>query len=208
MDNGNFVSVDAEVLYGLVRHRRPRRIIEIGSGFSTILTSLAIEKNMVENSAYSCQFTAVEPYPRRNLLAQCKNLSKLIESPVQDTPIAEFLSLGQNDILFIDSSHVSRLGSDVNYEILEVLPRLKAGVLIHFHDIFLPFEYPKQWHMENRMFWNEQYMLRAFLSFNSKYRVVWAGSYMHWRYPDRLSEAFDSYDRLSTLPGSFWIART
>ena len=207
IENVWFGSVDAEVLYSVVRHLRPRRIIEIGSGFSTVLPSLAIEKNNAEDPAYDCQFTPIEPYPRRDLLAHCKKLSKLIETPVQAVPLSEVLNLDRDDILFIDSSHVSKLGSDVNYEIFEILPRLKTGVLVHIHDIFLPLEYPKKLHMEHRMFWNEQYLLRAFLSFNSAYRVVWAGSYMHWRCPDRLSEAFDSYDGLSTVPGSFWMQR-
>jgi predicted O-methyltransferase YrrM len=207
IENGWFVSVDAEILYSLVRHLRPKRIIEIGSGFSTILTSLAIDKNRSDDAAYDCQSIAIDPYSRRNLLAHCKNLSRLIEQPVQDVPLAEFLNLGPNDILFIDSSHVSKVGSDVNHEIFELLPRLNSGVFVHLHDIFLPFEYPKKWYTKYRLFWNEQYLLRAFLSFNSAYEVVWAGYYMHWKYSGKLAESFDSYNRSSTTPGSFWVRR-
>ena len=121
--------------------------------------------------------------------------------------MSEFLQLEENDILFVDSSHVSKVGSDVNYEILEILPRLKPGVLVHLHDIFLPFEYPKRWIKELNIFWNEQYLFHAFMAFNCEFQVVWAGSWMHWKYPEKLTAAFPSYDPALTQPGSFWIQR-
>jgi hypothetical protein len=204
---GAFGSVDAEMLYSLVRNIRPRKMIEIGSGSSTVISSLAMGRNKVEDPNYQCRFVAIEPYPRPDLKLQCPNLTTLIERQVQQVPLEEFTSLGANDILFIDSSHVSKVGSDVNYEMLQIIPRLAPGVFVHVHDIFLPFEYPKKWHLEWRVFFNEQYLLRAFLTFNSSFRVVWAGSYMHWRHPDRLSLAFPSYEPSSTLPGSFWMQR-
>jgi len=206
--NDNFFSVDAEMLYCMVRKHRPARIIEIGSGFSTLVTSLAIERNKKEDPHYECRFVAVEPFPNRSLLALAKNLSELIEAPVQNIPLERFQELEANDILFIDSSHVSRIGSDVNYEFLEILPRLRDGVLVHVHDVFIPFEYPREWVTERRWFWNEQYLLQAFLSFNSCFKVVWAASYMHWKFPVRVAAAFDSYDRSRTTPASLWIQRT
>lgn len=208
VSNGNFVSVDAEMLYCMVRMHRPARIIEIGSGFSTLVTSLAIERNKQEDPHYECRFAAVEPFPNRSLLALSKNLSELIEAPVQNVPLEKFRELEADDILFIDSSHVSRIGSDVNYEFLEILPRLRNGVLVHVHDVFIPFEYPREWVTEHRWFWNEQYLLQAFLSFNSCFNVVWAASYMHWKFPERVAAAFDSYDRSRTTPASLWIQRT
>ena len=207
IDNGYFVSVDAEMLYCLVRKHRPARIIEIGSGFSTLMTSLAIERNKQEDPLYKCRFVAVEPFPNRDLLALSKNLSELIEAAVQRVPLERFRELEANDILFIDSSHVSRIGGDVNFEVLEVLPRLRNGVLVHVHDFFVPFEYPREWVTKNRWFWNEQYLLQAFLSFNSCFNVVWAASYMHWKFPDKVAAAFDSYDRSRTTPASLWIQR-
>ena len=101
-----------------------------------------------------------------------------------------------------------KIGSDVQFLLLEVLPRLKKGVLIHLHDIFLPMEYPRHWVMDHDRFWTEQYLLHAFLLFNKEYEVVWAGSYMHTYHSDKLSKAFASYDAQKTLPGSFWIRRT
>jgi hypothetical protein len=200
VNNGNLFGMDAEMLYGLVRRHRPRRIIEIGSGFSTLLSSLAIEKNKEEDPGYECKFVAIEPFPKKELLSQCKNLSELIESPVQKVPLDRFRELGENDILFIDSSHVSKLGSDVNFELLEIVPRVRDGVLVHVHDVFIPFEYPRNWAIEEGWFWNEQYLLQAFLSFNRCFEIVWAGSYMHWKFPERLAAT-------ATPPASLWMRR-
>jgi len=131
----------------------------------------------------------------------------LIPKKVQDIPLSEFKKLSENDILFIDSSHVLKIGSDVQYLYLEVLPRLNKGVIVHAHDIFLPAEYPKEWVLKNYIFWNEQYLLQAFLAFNNSFEVLWAGSYMHLRHPDKLEEAFSSYKRDKIWPSSFWIRK-
>ena len=112
-----------------------------------------------------------------------------------------------HDILFIDSSHVLRIGGDVQYEYLEILPRLARGVIVHSHDIFLPAEYPRHWVLEEHKFWTEQYLLQAFLAFNDSFEVLWAGSYMHLKHPEKLEEAFSSYKRERTLPGSFWMRK-
>jgi len=112
---------------------------------------------------------------------------------------------GINDILFIDSSHVLKIGSDVQYEYLEILPRLAPGVLVHLHDIFLPMEYPKNWILTDHYFWNEQYLLQAFLIHNVAMKVLWAGSYMHLQYPAILEQTFSSYNRGKRWPGSFWM---
>lgn len=118
-----------------------------------------------------------------------------------------FKELGENDILFIDSSHVLKIGSDVQYEYNEILPRLNKGVLIHVHDIFLPLEYPETWVRQSHRFWTEQYLLQAFLAYNSAFKVLWAGHYMHWKYPDLLEKAFRTYNREITGPGSFWMRK-
>lgn len=132
---------------------------------------------------------------------------RLIRAEVQSVPLSEFEALGENDILFIESSHVLRIGSDVQYEFLEILPRLRPGVLVHVHDVFLPVEYLRRWVMEERRFWNEQYLLQAFLAFNSAFQVVWGGAYMSLRNPDALRSAFPRHDLRNTSPGSFWIRR-
>ncbi|MBA7660162.1 hypothetical protein ES703_68161 [subsurface metagenome] len=127
---------------------------------------------------------------------------------VEDVSLEEFSKLKENDILFIDSSHNISIGNDVYYEYLEILPRLKKGVLIHVHDIFLPYEYPKKWIFEYLLFWSEQYLLQAFLSFNNNFEILWGGYYMHKKHPDLLKNNFGSYNEEKNNPGSFWFKRT
>lgn len=208
LGNGWFESVDAEVLYCMIRHFKPTRIYEIGSGYSTYLSAQALRRNADQDSNYQCELVAIEPYPNEILRRGFPGLSRLIVKQVQDVPLPEFGKLGENDILFMDSSHVLKIGSDVQYEYLEVLPKLNKGVVVHVHDIFLPAEYPKEWVLKLRMFWNEQYLLQAFLEFNESFEIMWAGSYMHLKHALNLESAFTSYDRNKTLPGSFWIRRT
>lgn len=202
LGNGYFDSVDAEILYGIVRRFKPRRIYEIGSGFSTLLTAQAIQDNQEEDSSFTCEFVAIDPFPRTFLQEGIGGVS-VLPKRVQDIPISTFAKLECNDILFIDSSHVLAIGSDVRYEYLEILPRLKPGVLIHFHDIFFPAEYPKKWVLNFHRFWNEQYLLQAFLTFNTEFEVLWAGNYMHLNHPDLLASAIPSYKQeLGKLPVS------
>ena len=205
INNGAFESVDGEVLYCMVRHFRPRRIFEIGSGNSTYLSAQAALKNIEDGAP--CDLTAFEPYPNHVLQQGFPGLTALMRVQAQDIPLEKFAELERNDILFIDSSHVLKIGSDVQYLYLEVLPRLRPGVVIHIHDIFLPAEYPQHWVMQQQTFWNEQYLLQAFLTFNDSFEVHWAGSYMHLKHPERLEAAFSSYDRRTRWPGSFWMSR-
>ncbi|WP_200779709.1 class I SAM-dependent methyltransferase [Acetomicrobium flavidum] len=207
VNNGAFESVDGEILYCMIRYFKPKKIIEIGSGNSTYLSAQAILANEKEDKNYRCKLIAIEPYPNSVLRAGFPGLSELIPEKVQDIPLSKFSELGENDILFIDSSHVLKIGSDVQYEFLEIIPRLNKGVVIHIHDVFLPSEYPKEWVLNRRIFYTEQYLLQAFLAFNSKFEVLWAGSYMHLKYPERLEKAFSSYNRNKVWPGSFWIRR-
>jgi predicted O-methyltransferase YrrM len=208
VNNGTFESVDGEILYCMIRHLKPRIVLEIGSGYSTYLSAAAIRKNADEVTGYQCELTAIEPYPRKTLRRGFPGLSRLVSSEVQDVPLSEFGRLAENDILFIDSSHVLRIGNDVQYEYLEILPRLRKGVVVHIHDVFLPAEYPREWILRRHLFWTEQYLLQAFLSFNHRFEVLWAGSYMHLNHPDMLETAFTSYRRNERWPGSFWIRTT
>ena len=204
LENGSFQNVDAEVFWGIVRHFRPRRIVEIGSGNSTYLAAAALKKNG------GGELIAIEPYPERKSppLTEFPGLTRLVRSVVQEVPLSEFTALGENDILFIDSSHVLSTGSDVQREFLDILPRLKKGVIVHVHDIYLPREYPKEWVVGDRRFFTEQYLLQAFLAFNSAFEVLFAGSWMHRRHPQALAAAIPSYDPQRVLPGSFWLRRT
>lgn len=208
IDNEYFASVDGEVLYCMTRHFKPKKIFEIGSGNSTYLFAKAILENQKDDPHYACEFIAFEPYPNATLQQGLPGLSKLVTTKVQEVPLSEFDRLQSGDILFIDSSHVLKIASDVQYEYLEVLPRLSQGVLVHIHDIFLPAEYPKHWVVEQYRFWNEQYILQAFLAFNQTFEILWAGSYMHLKYPHELQAAFRSYTGDATWPKSVWLRRT
>lgn len=196
----------SEILYAMIRYFKPKRIVEIGSGDSTMLSAQAILKNEQE-SGIKGDLIAVEPYPNETLRRGFPGLTKLIASKVEQVDLGEFAKLQENDILFIDSSHVLKIGSDVQYEYLEILPRLNKGVIVHIHDIFLPMEYRKEWVLKQLRFYNEQYLVQAFMTFNNAYEVLWAASYMHLKHSDKLQEAFGSYSRETVWPGSFWIRR-
>lgn len=206
-DNLTFVGIDADILYCMIRHFRPKRIIEIGSGYSTRLSAQAILKNKEGDSSYECELTAIEPYPSKVLRVGFPGLTRLITDKVQNVSLAEFEKLEENDILFIDSSHVLRIGSDVQYEILEILPRLKKGVIVHIHDIFFPLEYPKEWILKDLRFWSEQYLLQAFLIFNDNFRVLWTGTYMILNQPDAVKKFVGSQVDNPYTSGSFWMQR-
>lgn len=168
-DNNMYSYSDAVFLFCMIRKSKPKRIIEVGSGFSSAL--MLDVNNLFCKNAIQCTF--IEPYPARlNALLFENEKINLLEKPVQDVEVSLFEDLEENDILFIDSTHVSKTGSDVNFLIFNVLPNLKKGVKIHFHDIFYPFEYPKNWVIEGKRSWNEDYLLRAFLSYNKKFKII------------------------------------
>jgi hypothetical protein len=202
-----FGGVDADVLYCMIRHLKPKRIIEIGSGCSTYLSAQAILKNKEEAAGYECEFVAIDPHPYEIVKAGFPGFSELIPKRVQDVPPSYFGKLEENDILFIDSTHVLSIGSDVRYEYLDILPRLNRGVVIHTHDIFMPCEYPKELVFKEFRFWNEQYLLQAFLAFNDSFEVLWAGAYMELNHPEELAVSFSSFKRRETLPSSLWMRR-
>jgi len=139
VNNDWFGPVDGEILYCMIRYFKPKRLFEIGSGNSTYLSAQAVLKNE-EECNHECELMAIDPYPNDVLKTGFPGLSKLIPETVQDIPLSEFKKLTENDILFVDSTHVLKIGSDVQYLYLEVLPKLNKGVIIHAHDIFLPAE--------------------------------------------------------------------
>ena len=207
VNNRMYESVDGEILYCMVRYFKPKKIIEIGAGYSTYATAQAIRKNKTENEANACEFITIDPFPNDTVCKGFPGLSKLLTQPVQNIPISKFKELSENDILNIDSSHVIKIGNDVHYIFLEILPQLNKGVIVGFHDIFLPAEYPKEWLLKCHRFWNEQYLLQTFLMFNDSWKVLWANSFMHLNHPQELKNAFNSYDQYQRNPGSFWIRR-
>jgi hypothetical protein len=165
-DNEFFPNFDAIVYYGLCRRFRPAMVLEIGAGFSTLIVLRAAERNG------TTRVRCIEPYPSPALRNIAHRLDELIVRPVQDVPMDVYGELRSGDILFVDTSHVSKVGSDLHRILFQVLPALPGGVIIHFHDIFLPREYPSTWVVERNWFWNEQYLLLAFLMFNAAFRVL------------------------------------
>jgi hypothetical protein len=203
--NGKFGAIDGAMLYGILRHLKPARMLEVGSGYSTMLAAQAILLNEQETGVRT-ELSVIDPYPHAAVAAGFPGLARTIPRRVQDVPLDEFTRLEDGDVLFIDTSHVVKTGGDVQYEFLEVLPRLQKGVIVHIHDIYLPAEYPKEWVLDGLTFWSEQYVLQAFLAFNSAFEVVLGGQYLHLYHPDRLHKAFALYGGEPWL-GSFWIRR-
>jgi predicted O-methyltransferase YrrM len=183
--NGGFGDEDGALLYSLIRKFRPARIIEIGAGQTTLLSSLALGANGVSDA----RLTTIDPYPPTYLMDLDANF-ELIAEKVENIPLSLFEELNANDILFIDSTHALRVGGDVCFEILEILPRLNRGVVIHIHDIFLPRHYPKEWVLNRHNFWTEQYLVQAFLSFNDCFKIIWSYGIMYAARPDVLSASF------------------
>lgn len=198
-DNGSFVASDPAVLHCMVRHFKPRRILEIGGGFSTLVTARAAQLNG------ATEFTCVEPYPNATLRGGVPGLARLIEQKAQDVDRALFAQLEANDILFVDTSHTVKCGSEVNTLFLEIFPRLNDGVIVHVHDIFFPSDYPRAWLHDHRIFWNEQYLLHAFLIGNAAFEVLFCNSFMALKYPEDLKIAFPEAPAWGG--GSFWMRK-
>jgi hypothetical protein len=174
--NAFFKHGDAIVLYAMLRRLQPARVIEVGSGFSSAVMLDTNEKFL----SGKIQFTFIDPFPGRlmGLLSESdRRRHSIVKKPVQEVAAHEFDMLAAGDVLFIDSSHVVKIGSDVRYLLWEVLPRLRAGVVVHFHDIMWPFEYPQEWVLGGNA-WNEAYFLRTFLQYNRVFQIEYFNSYM------------------------------
>ncbi len=202
-ENPVYTYSDAIFLHCMIRHLKPKRIIEIGSGFSSCVT-LDTNELFLDNSIKA---TFIEPYPELllSLISEDdRNKIKIIPQRLQDVHLNVFEALEENDILFIDSTHVSKINSDVNRIFFEILPTLSSGVYIHFHDIFFPFEYPKAWVYEGRA-WNEMYLLRSFLQYNNEFSIVLMNTFM-----EHFHEPFFRVNMplcLKNTGGSIWIRK-
>jgi predicted O-methyltransferase YrrM len=184
IQNTIFSWLDSRLLYSAVRHYQPKRIIEIGSGMSSLLVADVNRQFFNEEIEFIC----IEPYPKEFLVKGVKGISNLIQEKVEDVSLSIFEQLNSGDILFIDSSHVSKTGSDVNHIYFEIVPRLANGVIIHIHDIFLPADYPKKWAIEQGRSWNEQYLVRALLMYTKAFEVLFGCSYALYNYPAQVRE--------------------
>ncbi len=203
-DNVPYTYSDGVILYSMLRHLRPRRVVEVGSGFSSALM-LDVGERFLDGKV---EHTFIEPYPAllESLITPADaGHVEIVPERVQDVPLSTFARLKGGDILFIDSSHVSKVGSDVNYLLSEVLPSLAAGVYIHIHDIFYPFEYPKSWIQEGRA-WNEAYLVRAFLQFNDSFEMVFWNSFLERCYAERMARALPL--GAGSMGASLWLRRT
>lgn len=199
--NSQFSWLDSRLLFVLLMALKPRRIIEVGSGFSSLLMA-DIKTRLGSQGPH---ITCIEPYPREFLRHPNLQIDQLIVEKVQNVKLDLFLSLKAGDILFIDSSHVIKTGSDVQYLYLEILPRIPTEVLVHIHDIFLPAEYPKEWALEENRSWNEQYLLQALLAHSNKFSVFFGCCYAHYFLSESLSKALGRSGKPSYGGGSFWI---
>ncbi len=202
-ENPYFSYGDAIVLHCMLRHLKPGRLVEVGSGYSSAVILDTVDQFL--SGATKC--TLIEPNPERlrSLVGDVDSTgTEVIAARLQDVDLALFAELSAGDVLFVDSTHVAKVGSDVNLLLHGILPMLAAGVVIHFHDIFYPFEYPRRW-IDRGLSWNEAYMLRAFLAFNSEFEILLFSSYLAARHRSEVAEALPLWDR---DPGSsIWLRR-
>lgn len=200
LPNDAFVGMDPAMLYAMIRYYQPKQVMEIGSGHSTRVAMAA----MLENG--SGDLVSVDPYPNPQLRKDLSSLGyHVIEKRAERVSPDSYDRLRANDVLFIDSSHTVRIGGDVTYLVLEVLPRLQPGVIVHFHDIFLPDEYPKEYVLDKHFFWAEQYLLHGFLLFNLEYEILCASHYLALKHRDLTERCFPGATWYGG--GSLWIRR-
>ena len=199
--NGAYESGDAEIWYSMLRTLKPRRVLEVGSGHSSLLAHAALERNRVETGADICH-TLIEPF--ENPWLESLGNASVVRERAEDVSLDVFRELASGDVLFIDSSHMIRPQGDVLRLYLEVLPQLQAGVIVHIHDIFTPRDYLATWLTESVHFWNEQYLLEALLSNSSRYEILLALNFLkHNAYP-HLSEMCP-YMTPEREPGSLYL---
>jgi hypothetical protein len=204
-ENMMFPALDAWVLEAMLRHLRPARLIEIGCGFSSLVTA-RVNRELLGGGI---DVTCIDPYPSPVLGRGVDGIDHLRAQRIQDTPLEFFDELTRDDVLFIDTSHTVKTGGDVPWIFEEVVPRLGIGVVVHIHDIFLPGDYPPEWVLDG-WGWNEVYLVRAFLSFNSAFEVVFSVKWMQWNAQDVLVEAFPGLARpehAERSGSSLWIRR-
>lgn len=200
---------DGAILYSMLRELRPKKIIEVGSGYSTVVMALAMRRNREEYGGEQ-QIISVEPYPKpvlRGLVANSNDVS-LIERRVEQLEESFFQQLSPGDVLFIDTSHVVDIANDVHYLYLRILPQIPVGVFVHIHDIRFPYEYPRDWVLKARKHWAEQYLLHMFLAFNESFEIIFASNFVCQKYRKTMADnLFGLSEAGEGWPGAFWIRR-
>ncbi|MEO6871453.1 MAG: hypothetical protein ABI233_04445 [Chthoniobacterales bacterium] len=197
--NGSHGGLDAAITYCMVRHSSPNRVMEIGGNQSTLVLREALRTNRRGTLLF------VEPRPEKVILDPTTKPEELLREEMKSLELAKFAELDPGDILSVKTSHVIKLGSDVNSLFFEILPRLKTGVIVQLCDIFLPFDYPKEWVIEGRRFWTAQYLLQAFLSGNADFEVLVSSGYLLAAHSPELQAAFPRCERLEG--SAFWMRR-
>ncbi len=200
--NDWFNDFDAASLYALLRHLKPKRYVELGCGYSSLMSSRALSRNLTEG--FACDVVYSDPHPRLDI-AKLLTCGRLIQQRVQDVPFELFTSLEAGDVLFIDTSHVVKFQSDVVHAVVTILPSLKPGVWIHFHDVFTPYDYPLEWLTHSRFSNNEQYAIEAMLSGGDRYDVE-LPLYLLWK--EQISVLKKLLPRGQRRPHGFWMRRS
>lgn len=200
LDNSTFGAGDGELFYSLLRHLKPRRLVEVGCGLSTLVAEEALRKNRAEDAP--CHHLCIEPYEEPFFVSDDL---ELLRSRSQEAPLEVFERLDAGDVLFLDTTHVLRPQGDVLHAFQRILPVLKPGVYVHVHDVFTPFDYPDVWIREDLRMWDEQYLLEAFLAFNPRFEVVAAVHYLKERHLEALLAVCPALRELDGTPSSFWM---
>ena len=202
-ENGSYSWGDGSVLQAMIRYRRPKKIIEVGSGWSSACIIDTIEHYLDE----PCELTCIDPYPQllHQLTGDARSRIRSFECAVQEVPLEIFDELGRNDILFVDSTHVLRTGGDVCRELFEILPRLASRVLVHVHDMFWPFEYPRFWAIDENRSWTELYAIRAFLMYNDQWEVVMFNDFLAKLERPMIEATWPTF--LQNTGGALWLRR-
>jgi hypothetical protein len=202
--NGYYGGIDAILLHALVRHARPRRIIEVGSGYSTLVLAGACQRNAAEGAP--CELLSIDPEPRFAIPENLADIARLERRSAAEVPVEIFTGLEAGDILFIDSSHTVKRGSEVNFLVFEVLPRLQSSVFVHFHDIFLPYDYPREW-FGRGTYLAEQYLVHAFLLGNPAFDVLFAAHAVFREHADALRAALPFLAPGTLDPAALWLRK-
>ena len=202
-DNGAYSWGDGSVLYAMIRYARPKKIIEIGSGWSSVCTLDTLDTQ----PDYPCEMTVIEPFPElmKGLIGNGRAPNHIMADAVQRVPLNVYEGLEKNDILFIDSTHVVKTGSDVCHEIFNILPKLRSGVIVHFHDVFWPFEYSHKWAVEENRSWSEIYLLRAFLMNNPEWKVLIFNDYLAITAKDEIEASYPDF--MHNPGGAIWLKK-
>jgi hypothetical protein len=203
--NDSYTEADASMLWAMIRSTEPKRVVELGSGHSTLVTAQALRRNATDGGD-TPSLEVFDPFPSV-VDDGLPGLTRLERIGAQQVPLSTFETLEAGDVLFVDTTHTVKVGSDVNFIVLEVLPRLREGVHVHLHDIFLPYEYPRQWLEDYGLYWTEQYLVHAFLAFNSGFEVLASMHALQRDRRDAMAELLPP--AVADWPGgAFWMRRT